>query len=76
MDCARILAKAATYKDQGVDGTGGLSTTDITQHSLNVMEGIRNKQGVSNVSVVGRRGGAQASFTIKVTLFKTISPYV
>jgi len=67
LDCARILAKAATSKPPSFNESGGLDATDITQHSLDVMHALRMKGGLKSVSVVGRRGGAQASFTIKVS---------
>lgn len=50
LDCARILAKASP----------GLMTTDLASRALPVLG-----NGVSHVSIVGRRGHAQASFTIK-----------
>ena len=50
LDCARILAK----------GSDGLYDTDIAAHALPVLV-----KGVSEVSVVGRRGHIQGAFTIK-----------
>lgn len=50
LDCARILAKGST----------GLFDTDIAAHSLPVIG-----NGVSHVSIVGRRGHVQGAFTIK-----------
>lgn len=50
LDCARILAKGST----------GLYDTDIAEHALSVIG-----NGVSHVSIVGRRGHVQGAFTIK-----------
>jgi adrenodoxin-NADP+ reductase len=50
LDCARVLAKGST----------GLHDTDITTHSLSVLG-----DGVTNISVVGRRGHIQGAYTIK-----------
>lgn len=50
LDCARILAK----------GSPGLVETDMASRALPVLG-----SGVSRVSIVGRRGHAQAAFTIK-----------
>jgi len=50
LDCARILAK----------GTNGLNDTDIISDSLPVIG-----NGVSRISIVGRRGHVQGAFTIK-----------
>jgi len=50
LDCARILAK----------GAKGLYDTDIASHALPVLG-----NGVSNITVVGRRGHVQGAFTIK-----------
>jgi hypothetical protein len=50
LDCARVLAKGA---DQ-------LYHTDLAKHALPVLGG-----GVSQISIIGRRGHVQASFTIK-----------
>lgn len=53
LDCARILAKS--YQE--------LELTDITNHSLQL---LKNKlRNVHNIRVIGRRGPAQSSFTIK-----------
>jgi len=66
LDCARILAKAGTCKSSQVEPTSGLHLTDITSESLKTLKEIRdNGVGVQKVSVIGRRGAAQASFTIK-----------
>jgi adrenodoxin-NADP+ reductase len=69
LDCARILAKAGTCKvldNDNHDATSGLGETDITDHCLKTLEKVRgNGTGVKLVNVVGRRGAAQASFTIK-----------
>ena len=77
LDCARILAKGGTKElrlltknDDNNDVTaisandssvGGLYDTDITTRAWNVLQ----EHPVSNISVVGRRGHVQASFTIK-----------
>jgi adrenodoxin-NADP+ reductase len=50
LDVARILVK----------GTNGLINTDIPSSVLHIL-----RQGVSHVSVVGRRGHIQGAFTIK-----------
>jgi adrenodoxin-NADP+ reductase len=50
LDCARILAK----------GSNGLYDTDLASHALKVLG-----EGVSNISVIGRRGHVQGAFTIK-----------
>jgi adrenodoxin-NADP+ reductase len=50
LDVARILVK----------GTNGLIDTDIPSSVLHIL-----RQGVSHVSVVGRRGHIQGAFTIK-----------
>jgi adrenodoxin-NADP+ reductase len=50
LDCARILAK----------GRSGLYDTDIASHALPVLG-----EGVSRVTIVGRRGHVQGAFTIK-----------
>ena len=50
LDCARILAK----------GSDGLFDTDIAAHALPIIG-----NGVSHVSIVGRRGHVQGAFTIK-----------
>jgi adrenodoxin-NADP+ reductase len=50
LDCARILAK----------GSRGLLETDLASRALSVLG-----NGVSRVTIVGRRGHVQASFTIK-----------
>ena len=50
LDCARILAK----------GSKGLYDTDLASHALNVLG-----DGVSNISIIGRRGHVQGAFTIK-----------
>ena len=50
IDCARILAK----------GGNGLYETDVASHVLPLLG-----NGVSNVTIVGRRGHIQAAFTIK-----------
>lgn len=50
LDCARILAK----------GKNGLYDTDIAAHTLPVLG-----DGVSRVTIVGRRGHVQGAFTIK-----------
>ncbi|KAL4136704.1 hypothetical protein PRIC2_000233 [Phytophthora ramorum] len=51
VDCARILSKNADE----------LATTDIATHAV---EALRNS-GVKKVFLVGRRGSAQAAFTMK-----------
>lgn len=51
LDCARILSKCPA----------DLAATDITREALEAL----GKSAVRRVSVVGRRGAAQASFTIK-----------
>ncbi|DAZ95877.1 TPA: hypothetical protein N0F65_009079 [Lagenidium giganteum] len=51
VDCARILTKS----------TDELATTDIAKHAL---DALRNSN-VKNVYLVGRRGTAQAAFTMK-----------
>ncbi len=78
LDCARILAKGGTklvtqpsittddHRDvttaaTTTGATGGLFDTDITTRAWNLLQ----KYPVSHVSVVGRRGHVQASFTIK-----------
>jgi adrenodoxin-NADP+ reductase len=50
LDCARILAK----------GSKGLYDTDLASHALKVLG-----EGVSNTSIIGRRGHVQGAFTIK-----------
>ena len=50
LDCARIVAK----------GRPGLVATDIASHALHVLG-----DGVSHVSIVGRRGHVQGAFTMK-----------
>jgi len=50
LDCARVLAK----------GGGGLFDTDIASHTLPIL-----KNGVSQITLVGRRGHVQGAFTIK-----------
>jgi adrenodoxin-NADP+ reductase len=50
LDCARVLAKGA---DQ-------LYHTDLAKHALPVLG-----DGVSQISIIGRRGHVQAAFTIK-----------
>ncbi|POM71417.1 NADPH:adrenodoxin oxidoreductase [Phytophthora palmivora] len=51
VDCARILTK-------NVDE---LATTDIASHAVEVLR----KSGIKKVFLVGRRGSAQAAFTMK-----------
>jgi adrenodoxin-NADP+ reductase len=51
LDCARILAK----------GTNGLLHTDMASRALPVLQ-----DGVKQITIIGRRGHVQASFTIKV----------
>ncbi|KAF0686186.1 Aste57867_21972 [Aphanomyces stellatus] len=51
VDCARILSKS----------TDELATTDISQHALDALA----KSGIKTVYLVGRRGSAQAAFTMK-----------
>mmetsp|Transcript_26491 Transcript_26491/g.32479 ORF Transcript_26491/g.32479 Transcript_26491/m.32479 type:complete len:570 (+) Transcript_26491:47-1756(+) len=60
LDCARILTKSVD------DGKDSLFHTDITQHSLSVLghDDDSAEHGVA-VSIVGRRGHVQGSFTIK-----------
>jgi len=53
LDCARILAKDAA----------ALAPTDITQSALNTL--ARTTSALKSISIVGRRGVAQAAFTIK-----------
>jgi NADPH-dependent glutamate synthase beta subunit-like oxidoreductase len=52
LDCARILAK----------GANGLMHTDMASHALPILQ-----DGVKHITIIGRRGHVQASFTIKVT---------
>eukprot|EP00592_Proboscia_alata_P025778 CAMPEP_0194445842 /NCGR_PEP_ID=MMETSP0176-20130528/128091_1 /TAXON_ID=216777 /ORGANISM="Proboscia alata, Strain PI-D3" /LENGTH=637 /DNA_ID=CAMNT_0039272457 /DNA_START=17 /DNA_END=1930 /DNA_ORIENTATION=+ len=68
LDCARILTKSVQ------DGKDSLFHTDITQHSLSVLgnnddddDDDNNTSGGGGVavSIVGRRGHVQGSFTIK-----------
>jgi hypothetical protein len=75
LDCARILAKGGTKQPNtlpfttadavttatGTSTAGGLFDTDITTRAWDLLQ----KYPVSHISVVGRRGHAQASFTIK-----------
>ncbi|RLN38550.1 hypothetical protein BBJ28_00013225 [Nothophytophthora sp. Chile5] len=51
VDCARVLTK-------NVDD---LATTDMTSHAVEVLRG----SGIKKVLLVGRRGSAQAAFTMK-----------
>jgi adrenodoxin-NADP+ reductase len=51
IDCARILAKT----------TNELAVTDITSESLSKLD----KSGVKHITLLGRRGHVQSSFTIK-----------
>ncbi|ETW04854.1 hypothetical protein H310_03975 [Aphanomyces invadans] len=51
VDCARILTKNPEE----------LATTDISQHALDALA----NSGIKNVYLVGRRGVAQAAFTMK-----------
>lgn len=51
LDCARILAKGAV----------GLMHTDMASHALPVLQ-----DSVKQITIIGRRGHVQASFTIKV----------
>jgi len=98
LDCARILAKAATVpplanstaSEEAVAEKVGeaptadaaaLAATDICAHATDTLfraasfshstpseatAGETISRGVQRISVVGRRGGAQANFTIKV----------
>jgi adrenodoxin-NADP+ reductase len=77
LDCARILAKGGTKRqippanNMDADVTtstasttttsGGLYDTDIATRAWNLLQ----EYPVSHISVVGRRGHVQASFTIK-----------
>ena len=74
LDCARILAKGGTKRrtpstnetdvtTSAVNTTtaDGLYDTDITTRAWNLLQ----EYPVSHISVVGRRGHVQASFTIK-----------
>ena len=78
LDCARILAKGGgttsiisptemndpddtSTSTTKVTTVGGLYDTDITTRAWNLLQ----KYPVSHISVVGRRGHVQASFTIK-----------
>lgn len=79
LDCARILAKGGTKQqirippanNMDADVTtstatttttaGGLYDTDIATRAWNLLQ----EYPVSHISVVGRRGHVQASFTIK-----------
>ena len=51
LDCARILAK----------GAKGLLHTDLATRALNVLQ----ETSIGTISIVGRRGHVQGSFTIK-----------
>lgn len=53
LDCARILVK----------GADALRSTDICEHTMDVLESTGSK--LRRVLVLGRRGHVQASFTIK-----------
>ena len=77
LDCARILAKGGTKHvvappsittteeedttAASISAGGGLYDTDITTRAWNLLQ----EYPVSHISVVGRRGHVQASFTIK-----------
>ena len=73
LDCARILAKACAAGERG--GAGGsteeddareLAATDICSHSVEALRRVRDATGgLRSVVVAGRRGPAQAAFTIK-----------
>lgn len=57
IDCARILAKASPDSVT----SGSLYNTDISYEAWNTLHNLN----VRNITIVGRRGHVQASFTIK-----------
>jgi hypothetical protein len=71
LDCARILAKGGSCSHNNDNGTpstteiasvgSSLLDTDIATRALNVI----NDYPITDISIVGRRGHVQASFTIK-----------
>lgn len=68
LDCARILAKAATTLDPGTLGgdAGALAKTDITTAAADALSGLAvDGHALRGVHLVGRRGAGQAAFTIK-----------
>ena len=70
LDCARILAKATAAPvsagDDVFDEAVALAATDICSHAVDALRGVRESTGgLQGVVIAGRRGAAQASFTIK-----------